>query len=136
MSQAPAPQVRVRSQAATPDTDSVRHPRSTKLSDVKELAEFEGEAARFLQRTRAKAKRQSYAGPRSKRPTSRNGRAAWGTGSLRSPPPAWQGPAEYSPDLARIALPLMVNDGWLDSADETWVCLPYSVACALMRGDR
>ena len=39
-------------------------------------------------------------------------------------------------DLARIALPLMVNDGWLDAADETWVCLPYSTACALMRGDR
>lgn len=39
-------------------------------------------------------------------------------------------------DLARIALPLMVNDGWLDAADETWVCLPLSTACALMRGDR
>ena len=38
-------------------------------------------------------------------------------------------------DLARIALPLMVCDGWLDAADETWVCLPYSTACALMRGD-
>ena len=38
-------------------------------------------------------------------------------------------------DLARIALPLMVCDGWLDRADETWVCLPYSTACALMRGD-
>ena len=38
-------------------------------------------------------------------------------------------------DLARIALPLMVNDGWLDAADETWVCLPLSTACALMRGD-
>ena len=38
-------------------------------------------------------------------------------------------------DLARIALPLMVNDGWLDRADETWVCLPLSTACALMRGD-
>lgn len=39
-------------------------------------------------------------------------------------------------DLARIALPLMVNDGWLDRADETWACLPLSTACALMRGDR
>ena len=39
-------------------------------------------------------------------------------------------------DLARIALPLMVNDGWLGAADETWVCLPLSTACALMRGDR
>lgn len=39
-------------------------------------------------------------------------------------------------DLARIALPLMVNDGWLDAADETWVCMPLSTACALMRGDR
>ena len=38
-------------------------------------------------------------------------------------------------DLARIALPLMVNDGWLDRADETWVCMPLSTACALMRGD-
>ena len=38
-------------------------------------------------------------------------------------------------DLARIALPLMVNDGWLDRADETWACVPLSVACALMRGD-
>lgn len=38
-------------------------------------------------------------------------------------------------DLARIALPLMVNDGWLDAADEVWACLPLSVACALMRGD-
>lgn len=37
-------------------------------------------------------------------------------------------------DLARIALPLMVNDGWLDAADETWVCMPLSTACALMRG--
>ena len=39
-------------------------------------------------------------------------------------------------DLARIALPLMVCDGWLGAADETWVCMPYSTACALMRGDR
>lgn len=39
-------------------------------------------------------------------------------------------------DLARIALPLMVNDGWLGAADETWVCMPLSTACALMRGDR
>lgn len=39
-------------------------------------------------------------------------------------------------DLARIAMPLMVCDGWLGAADETWVCMPYSVACALMRGDR
>ena len=39
-------------------------------------------------------------------------------------------------DLARIALPLMVNDGWLDAADETWVCMPLSTACVLMRGDR
>lgn len=39
-------------------------------------------------------------------------------------------------DLARIALPLMVNDGWLDASDETWVCMPLSTACALMRGDR
>ena len=39
-------------------------------------------------------------------------------------------------DLARIALPLMVCDGWLDAADETWACLPLSTACALMRGDR
>lgn len=39
-------------------------------------------------------------------------------------------------DLARIALPLMVNDGRLDAADETWVCMPLSTACALMRGDR
>lgn len=37
-------------------------------------------------------------------------------------------------DLARIALPLMVNDGWLYAADETWVCMPLSTACALMRG--
>lgn len=39
-------------------------------------------------------------------------------------------------DLARIALPLRVNDGWLDAADETWVCMPLATACALMRGDR
>ena len=39
-------------------------------------------------------------------------------------------------DLARIALPLMVCDGWLGAADETWVCMPLSTACALMRGDR
>ena len=38
-------------------------------------------------------------------------------------------------DLARIALPLMVCDGWLDAADETWACVPLSTACALMRGD-
>ena len=38
-------------------------------------------------------------------------------------------------DLARIALPLRVNDGWSERADETWACLPLSVACALMRGD-
>lgn len=38
-------------------------------------------------------------------------------------------------DLARIALPLRVNDGHMERADETWVCLPLSVACALMRGD-
>lgn len=38
-------------------------------------------------------------------------------------------------DLARIALPLRVNDGWLDAADETWVCMPLSTACALIRGD-
>lgn len=38
-------------------------------------------------------------------------------------------------DLSRIALPLMVNDGWLDAADETWVCMPYSTACALMVGE-
>ena len=38
-------------------------------------------------------------------------------------------------DLARIALPLMVCDGPLGAADETWVCLPLSTACALMRGD-
>lgn len=38
-------------------------------------------------------------------------------------------------DLARIALPLCVNDGHMDRADETWACLPLSVACALMRGD-
>ena len=37
-------------------------------------------------------------------------------------------------DLARIALPLCVNDGWLDAADETWACMPLSTACALMRG--
>lgn len=39
-------------------------------------------------------------------------------------------------DLARIALPLRVNDGWLDAADEVWVCMPLATACALMRGDR
>lgn len=38
-------------------------------------------------------------------------------------------------DLARIALPLLVNDGHIERADETWACLPLSVACALMRGD-
>ena len=38
-------------------------------------------------------------------------------------------------DLARIALPLCVNDGHMDRADETWACLPLSTACALMRGD-
>ena len=38
-------------------------------------------------------------------------------------------------DLARIALPLMVCDGWLDASDETWACLPLSTACSLMRGD-
>lgn len=38
-------------------------------------------------------------------------------------------------DLARVAMPLCVNDGWLDRADETWVCLPLSTACALIRGD-
>ena len=38
-------------------------------------------------------------------------------------------------DLARIALPLRVNDGWSERADETWACLPLSVACALTRGD-
>ncbi|GJE90477.1 hypothetical protein PsYK624_066140 [Phanerochaete sordida] len=96
---------RINSQAPPPDADSSRHPRSTKLSDVKELSEFEGDAARFLQRARMKSKRQSYAGPSSKRPTSRSGRAGRETGSLRSPPPAWQGPLEQSPDLALLALP-------------------------------
>ena len=38
-------------------------------------------------------------------------------------------------DLARVALPLRVNDGRSERADETWACLPLSVACALMRGD-
>ena len=38
-------------------------------------------------------------------------------------------------DLSRISLPLRVNDGWMERADETWACLPLSVACALMRGD-
>ena len=38
-------------------------------------------------------------------------------------------------DLARVALPLRVNDGHMERADETWACLPLSVACALMRGD-
>lgn len=38
-------------------------------------------------------------------------------------------------DLARIVLPLRVYDGWLDAADETWVCMPLSTACALMMGD-
>lgn len=38
-------------------------------------------------------------------------------------------------DLARIALPLCVNDGHMAAADETWVCLPLSTACALIRGD-
>ena len=38
-------------------------------------------------------------------------------------------------DLARIALPLRVNDRWLDDADETWACVPLSTACALMRGE-
>lgn len=38
-------------------------------------------------------------------------------------------------DLARIALPLMVCDGWLGAADETWACVPLSTACGLMRGD-
>ena len=38
-------------------------------------------------------------------------------------------------DLARVALPLVVRDGWVGRADETWACLPLSTACALMRGD-
>ena len=77
--------------------------RLTKLSNVKELSEFEGESSRLLKLRNPKSKRQSYAGPSAKRPTSRNGGTARGTGSLRSPPPAWQGPGEYSPK--RITLP-------------------------------
>mgnify|MGYP003207748008 FL=1 len=38
-------------------------------------------------------------------------------------------------DLARIAMPLRINDRWMDRADETWACVPYSTACALMRGE-
>ncbi|EKM50838.1 uncharacterized protein PHACADRAFT_177570 [Phanerochaete carnosa HHB-10118-sp] len=80
------------------------HTRSTKLSDVKELAELDGMSARLIKKTTSKSKRQSYAGPSTKRPTSRNGKTAQGTGSLRSPPPAWQGPVE-TPDSKQILLP-------------------------------
>lgn len=87
------------------------HARATKLSDVKELAEImETEAARHLKRSGSKSKRRSYAGvsPSPRRPPSRNGKSALGTGSLRSPPPQlWPGtsPPERSPDPQHVALP-------------------------------
>lgn len=38
-------------------------------------------------------------------------------------------------DLTRVALPLMVNLGWEQAADERWVCMTLDECCRLMRGD-
>lgn len=37
-------------------------------------------------------------------------------------------------DLARIALPLMVCDGWEERADETWTCMTLFEACMHING--
>ena len=111
----PSTPARSRSQApplpAEPGTTR-SHTRPTKLSDVKELAELDGDVARpVVHRSLSKSKRQSYAGPgvSSKRPSSRNGKTSRATGSLRNPPPGmWPGsppPAtEHSPGATYAAL--------------------------------
>lgn len=38
-------------------------------------------------------------------------------------------------DLARIALPLGINDGFLESADSDWVEMTLAECCALIRGE-
>ena len=85
------------------------HARSTKLSDVKELAEMDSDLTRPVKRSHSKSKRQSYAGvSSSKRPSSRSGKSGLTTGSLRSPPPQmWPGSSssDRSPEPNRIALP-------------------------------
>lgn len=86
------------------------HTRPTTLSDVKELAELDGDAPRpMAHRALSKSKRQSYAGPGStvKRPSSRNGKTTRVTGSLRNPPPGmWPGspPPEQGPGSMFAAL--------------------------------
>lgn len=83
------------------------HARSTKLSDVKELAEMDGDLTRPIKRSASKSKRQSYAGVSNKRPSSRSGKGSNVTGSLRSPPPQlWPGssPPDRSPDSRYVAL--------------------------------
>ena len=37
-------------------------------------------------------------------------------------------------DLARIALPVMVCDGWAERADETWTCMTLFDACMHING--
>lgn len=37
-------------------------------------------------------------------------------------------------DLARVALQVRVNDGWLDLADDHWVSMTLDECCSLMRG--
>lgn len=38
-------------------------------------------------------------------------------------------------DLARIALPVRVNDGWADLADDHWASMTLAECCELMRGN-
>lgn len=38
-------------------------------------------------------------------------------------------------DLARIALPLRVNEGWDGRADDRWVCVTLAEAAKMMKGD-
>lgn len=37
-------------------------------------------------------------------------------------------------DLAKIALPMRLNEGWEDMADDHWVCMTLAECCSLMRG--
>ncbi|KAI0691260.1 hypothetical protein BC835DRAFT_1360949 [Cytidiella melzeri] len=90
---------------------SQSYSRSTKLSDVKELVEREGEDLRQHRRSLSKAKRRSsrVPSPSPKRPVSRSGRKSVGTGSLRSPPP----PTLSSPSYSYLAE--LDNPGFLES---------------------
>lgn len=79
--------------------------RTTKLSDVKELVEKEGDDRRHHRRRLSKPRRESQSShapsPSPKRPMSRGGRRNTGTtGSLRSPPSAMSSPSyHYLPEL-------------------------------------